>query len=367
MSLTAAEALRAAVPRLVAAGVEDAPRDARRLLAHALGIAADRVTLHLGDVLTPEQGTAFDQAIAARAARQPVAQIVGQRSFWGRDFAVTRDTLDPRPETECLIEAALCEPYSRVIDLGTGTGCLLLTSLAERPSATGIGTDTSGAALAVARGNAERLGLAARAEFVGADWWQGVTGRFDLILSNPPYIAQDELAGLAPEVRDWEPMAALSPGGDGLDAYRALAGGCPRASGTGRAHHRGNRPDPGPRGRHDVRNRRSGCHRGAAGSGWPRPGRDRAFRLVSARIARHMGRLPGEKPRIRRKSCSFPLSASPARAFRGVARVDVKSSALFARKLHLPLTRPRNYTAHPGRQREAGQIKAAMAPTHEST
>lgn len=227
MSPTAAEALRAGLARLAAAAIEGAPRDARRLLAHALGIAPDRLTLHLADAITPAQAAAFDLAIAARAARQPVSQIVGERLFWGRAFRVSRDTLDPRPETETLIEAALAEPFARVLDLGTGTGCILLTCLAERPQATGLGVDLSAAALDVAQDNARRLDLAARAEFRLSDWFAAVTGRFDLILSNPPYIAADEMPGLAPEVRDWEPHLALTPGGDGLNAYRALAAGAP--------------------------------------------------------------------------------------------------------------------------------------------
>lgn len=225
---TAAGALRTAVSRLAAADVEDPARDARRLLAHAMGIAPDRLTLHLSDPLTEAQESAFEAALAARRARQPVSQITGRREFWGRSFRVTRDTLDPRPETECLIAAALEAPFARVLDLGTGTGCLLLTCLAERPAATGLGSDLSEAALAVARENAQALGLNERAEFRRADWWEGIEGRFDLILSNPPYIAEAEMAGLAPEVRDWEPRGALTPGGDGLDAYRAIAAGARR-------------------------------------------------------------------------------------------------------------------------------------------
>jgi release factor glutamine methyltransferase len=162
-----------------------------------------------------------------------VAQITGQRAFWGRQFRVTAEVLDPRPETECLIEAALALRWSRVLDLGTGSGCILLTLLAERKSATGLGTDISAAALAVARGNAAGLGLASRAEFRLADWWQGVEGRFDLIVANPPYIAAAEMADLAPEVRLWEPAGALSPGGDGLAAYRALAAGALEHLGPG--------------------------------------------------------------------------------------------------------------------------------------
>ncbi|HSF64268.1 MAG TPA: peptide chain release factor N(5)-glutamine methyltransferase [Paracoccaceae bacterium] len=214
-----------AVPRLAAAGVEGAARDARVLMAHALGIGADRVVLVAGDALAPEAEAAFAAAVAARVARQPVAQITGRRLFWGREFRVTRDVLDPRPETETLIAAALEAPFARVLDMGTGSGAILCTLLAERPGATGLGTDLSAAALTIARGNAEALGLGGRAEFVLSDWWADVAGQFDLIVSNPPYIAADEMADLAPEVRDWEPAMALTPGGDGLDAYRAICAG----------------------------------------------------------------------------------------------------------------------------------------------
>lgn len=221
--MTAAEALRAAIPRLRAAGVEEAPRDARILLAHALGIAQDRLTLHLPDEMTASQARSYEEAIVARLARQPVAQILGQRQFWGLGFRVTRDTLDPRPETETLVAAALKAPFHRMLDLGTGTGCILLACLHDRPEARGLGVDLSPAALEVARGNARALGLASRAEFLLSDWFSAVPGRFDLIVSNPPYIAAEEMAALAPEVRDWEPHLALTPGGDGLGPYRILA------------------------------------------------------------------------------------------------------------------------------------------------
>lgn len=224
--MTAAEALRAAVPRLRDAGVDDPARDARALLAHAMGLPPDRLTLHLPDTLDAAQETAFLAAIAARAARQPVAQITGQRLFWGRAFRVTPDTLDPRPETERLVEEALSRPFVRMLDLGTGTGCILISCLLGMKMATGLGTDLSAAALAVAEANAARHGLT-RARFQQGDWFAGIPGRFDLIVSNPPYIAQGEMAGLAPEVRDWEPHGALTPGGDGLDAYRAIARGAP--------------------------------------------------------------------------------------------------------------------------------------------
>jgi release factor glutamine methyltransferase len=223
--MTGNDALRAAIPRLQAAGIADAVRDARVLLAHAMGIAADRLTLHLPDRLSEEAMVAFEAALAARLNRQPVAQITGGRLFWGRRFKVTQDTLDPRPETEILVQEALRRPFVKMLDLGTGTGCILLSCLAEMPLASGVGTDISNAALAVAAENARTLGLGARAQLIRSDWFSNVTGQFDLIVSNPPYIAAAEMKGLAPEVLDWEPHLALSPGGDGLDAYRAIARG----------------------------------------------------------------------------------------------------------------------------------------------
>ncbi|MCL4676536.1 MAG: peptide chain release factor N(5)-glutamine methyltransferase, partial [Pararhodobacter sp.] len=158
----------------------------------------------------------------------PISQITGRRAFWGRDFIVTPDVLDPRPETETLVAAALQQPFSSVLDLGTGSGALLLTLLAERPRARGLGVDLSPRALAVAARNADHLGVADRARLVVSDWWSAVEGRFDLIVSNPPYIAAADMARLSPEVRLHEPHLALTPGGDGLEAYRritALASG----------------------------------------------------------------------------------------------------------------------------------------------
>lgn len=225
MSASVAAALREAVATLRAAGVADPARDARRLLAHATGCAPERLLLAPERPLCAGAAARLAAALAARAARQPISQITGQRLFWGRPFRVTRDTLDPRPETECLIERALTLPFAHVLDLGTGTGCILLTLLAERPGAEGLGTDLSAAALAVAVANADALGFAGRARFRQANWFAGLSGRYDLIVSNPPYIAAAEMAGLAPEVRDWEPAMALSPGGDGLDACRAIVRG----------------------------------------------------------------------------------------------------------------------------------------------
>ncbi|WP_092499506.1 peptide chain release factor N(5)-glutamine methyltransferase [Meinhardsimonia xiamenensis] len=225
--MTGTEALARATRRLAAAGVEGPERDARILLAHALGVDRGRLLLALPAPLPAEALERFEAAVSARAARQPVAQITGQRLFRGLRLKVTPDVLDPRPETETLVEVALAAPFGRVLDLGTGSGAILLALLAERPGATGLGIDISDAALAVARENAEVLGLAQRAAFRRADWWEGVEGRFDLIVSNPPYIAAEEVARLAPETRDWEPRQALTPGADALAAYRVIAAGAP--------------------------------------------------------------------------------------------------------------------------------------------
>ena len=221
--MTGTQALRLAVERLRNAGVEDAARDARILLAHSLGRPADRLTLHLTDPVPPEAAARFDAALTARTRRQPVSQITGQRLFWGRSFRVTPDVLDPRPETEVLIATALEQPFRKILDLGTGSGCILLSCLADRPIAHGTGVDLSPSALAIAADNADRLGLAARAGFLLSDWCQAVVDRYDLIISNPPYITAAEMPFLAPEVRLWEPAMALTPGGDGLDAYRIIA------------------------------------------------------------------------------------------------------------------------------------------------
>ncbi|MFM2356143.1 MAG: hypothetical protein RLZZ528_1879 [Pseudomonadota bacterium] len=227
MTATIAQTLRDGVARLAAGGIEDAAGDARRLIAHALGLDPSRLILVSPDPFPDAAAAAWHNAIAARLRRQPVAQITGLRAFYGHDFRVTPDTLDPRPETELLVDLALSRPFARLLDLGTGTGCILLSCLAANRAATGIGTDLSEAALAVATGNAARLGLSSRAHFRRSDWFAEVPERFDLIVSNPPYIAEAEMAALAPEVRDWEPRMALTPGGDGLAAYRAIARGAP--------------------------------------------------------------------------------------------------------------------------------------------
>ncbi|MEM1351468.1 MAG: peptide chain release factor N(5)-glutamine methyltransferase [Pseudomonadota bacterium] len=220
---TAAEAMVAATARLRAAGVPDPARDARLLLAHAAQVDAARITLIAPEDITPDIAERFDQLVALRAVRVPVSQLVGARAFYGRRFEVTRDVLDPRPETETLVEAALATPFSSVLDLGVGSGCLLVTLLAERPDATGLGVDISEAACLQASANAVLHGVADRAEIRRSDWLEAVESRFDLIVSNPPYLSAGEMARLQPEVREHEPRGALTDGSDGLSAYRVIA------------------------------------------------------------------------------------------------------------------------------------------------
>lgn len=229
MSQTVATMLGAAVAQLAAAGIPDPARDARRLLAAALEIEPDRVTLLRNDAVPHRAGARFAQMLGQRVGWQPVAQIVGLRTFWGREFEVTRDVLDPRPETETLIARALDGPAAeRIVDLGTGSGALLVTLLAEWPSARGLGTDTSPAALAVAARNAARHVVGARATFRQADWTAGVHEVFDVVVCNPPYIAAAEMMHLPRDVHDWEPHDALSPGPSGLESYVAIAQGLGR-------------------------------------------------------------------------------------------------------------------------------------------
>jgi release factor glutamine methyltransferase len=215
--------------RLAEAGIETAALDARLLLMHALAI--DQVALISGSMraLSGEELERIEALVRRRLAGETVARIVGEREFYGRAFAVTADTLEPRPDTETLIEAAFAvcadRPPRRILDLGTGTGILVVTLLAAFPDATGVAVDLSPAALAVAMENTRRHGVAARACFLVSDWFAGIGGRFDLIVSNPPYIPEAAIGALSPEVRDGDPRLALSGGVDGLDAYRAIAGG----------------------------------------------------------------------------------------------------------------------------------------------
>lgn len=229
MSATIATALARATRRLADAGVASAALDARVILGHVLGAGPEMLVggergLEATDVAR------YEALIARRARREPTAYVVGEREFWSLAFTVTAATLTPRPETETLVGAVLDRvdrgrPLS-LLDLGTGTGCLLLALLSELPAAHGIGVELSEAAVRVAQGNAARLGLGARAGFVVGDWSQAIGGVFDVVVANPPYVATGELDGLAPEVRA-EPILALDGGTDGLDAVRAIVPALP--------------------------------------------------------------------------------------------------------------------------------------------
>lgn len=220
---TAAQAMATATARLRAAGVPDPARDARLLLAHAARVDAARVTLIAPEEIAPEIAERFEHLVSLRAVRVPVSQLIGARAFYGRDFKVSREVLDPRPETETLVELALADPFERVLDLGVGSGCILVTLLAERETATGVGADLSEGACLHASANAVLHGVAERAEIIRSDWFAEVEGRFDLIVSNPPYLSQAEMADVAPELRDHEPAMALSDAADGLSVYRIIA------------------------------------------------------------------------------------------------------------------------------------------------
>jgi release factor glutamine methyltransferase len=227
---TIAEVLRVATARLNEAGIDGARLDARLLLAEALGKDNTWLFNNAPDELPAEAEAAYAGLLERRLQRQPISLILGRREFWSLDFTVTEDTLAPRPDSETVIEAVLADLADRqkplsVLDLGTGTGCLLLALLSELPRATGTGVDLNPDTLAVARSNAQRLGFGGRTLFLRSNWWDNVEGRFDVILSNPPYIPSADIAGLEPEVALFEPLGALDGGADGLDAYRLLAAG----------------------------------------------------------------------------------------------------------------------------------------------
>ncbi len=226
MSLGAAAVLHAGAARLRAAGIEEARREARLLLAHCMGIGAETLFAHPQTEVGEAAAAAFEAGVRRREAREPLSHILGRREFWGLSFAVGGDVLDPRPDTETVVALALAlgRP-ERILDLGTGSGAILCALLHELPEAIGIGADRSEAALAIARGNAAALGLGDRAGFVLSDWGAAADGRFDLVVSNPPYIRSLDIGGLAPEVARFEPRVALDGGADGLDAYRAIADG----------------------------------------------------------------------------------------------------------------------------------------------
>lgn len=244
---TLARLLTAATDRLNRAGVATPRLDAETLLAAAMNLSRLQMLMVADRPVSSDVQAAFDALLARRIDHQPISQILGRREFWSLDFKVTSDTLTPRPDSETLVDAALqrldrhgisrLAPL-RLLDLGVGTGCLLLSLLHECPNAWGLGIDRSLAAARVAAENARRLDLSDRVAFLVGDWAAAVriaghAPPFDLVISNPPYIPASVIAGLDADVRDHEPHLALSGGADGLDPYRILAGEFPRLLGKG--------------------------------------------------------------------------------------------------------------------------------------
>ena len=220
-------ALDRAAERLARAGIDLARHEARLLLAHSTGLSKARQIADPDHLLGDAAQTQFEDLIARRENREPMSHLTGEREFWSLLFCVGSAVLDPRPDSETLVEAAFeifPDPDSicSVLDLGTGSGCLLLSVLKNRSKAHGIGIDVSPEALRIAAHNADRLDLSQRARFVCGDWGTAVDESFDLILCNPPYITTGDLANLAPEVTRYEPRTALDGGADGLAAYRNL-------------------------------------------------------------------------------------------------------------------------------------------------
>jgi release factor glutamine methyltransferase len=212
---------------LEAAGVTTPVLDSRALVEEAAGVARIEIVTDPYRELSGEEIERLEALTARRVKREPLAYVLGRKEFWTLTLRVTADVLTPRPETETIVEAALqvlpADRPAEIVDLGVGSGAILLSLLTERPWARGLGVDVSAAALDVARDNAAQLGLAGRASFRLGDWAAGLEGPFDLIVSNPPYVRSGDIAGLEPEVSTFEPRLALDGGGDGLDAYRVLA------------------------------------------------------------------------------------------------------------------------------------------------
>lgn len=225
--MTIRQRLEHAIASLKSAGVINAERDARILLAHVRGCDVGRISLILSDPddWTQAQSDQFENSLIQRQQGKPVSKIIGRKSFWKADFWVTEDVLDPRPDTETLVELALQTPFRHVLDLGTGSGCIVISLLLDQPGATGLGVDVSDAALAVAQENARRLDCKG-VNFQRSDWFSAVSGTFDLIVSNPPYIAAPEMRDLDPTVALYDPVISLTDHGDGLTAYRVIAQNC---------------------------------------------------------------------------------------------------------------------------------------------
>ena len=226
MSATTIGALRREIAAMLAATSTTAALDARLLVAHGLGLTSDAVLAGETEAVTVAHAAKVRQLAERRRAGEPVARILGEWEFYGLPFFLSPETLVPRPDTETVVDAVLADRKHddaiAVLDLGTGSGAILIALLHELPHATGVGIDKAKGAVATAKRNAERNGVAGRATFHVGDWGQGVTQRFDVVVSNPPYIERNEIAALAVEVREHDPHLALDGGEDGLDAVRAI-------------------------------------------------------------------------------------------------------------------------------------------------
>ena len=222
--MTLSEFLTLAATRLQQAGVDQPRIDARLLIGHALNLDRAQMLSQATRILTQEEIARVTPLLDRRAQREPVARILGTRAFWSLSFGLNEATLEPRPDSEILIETALrLKPDARrILDLGTGSGCLLLSCLHDMREATGLGIDLNPRAVEQAAQNAAALGLASRARFRQGNWGEGLQEKFDLILSNPPYIPAGDIPHLMPEVRAYDPLLALDGGADGLAPYRAL-------------------------------------------------------------------------------------------------------------------------------------------------
>jgi release factor glutamine methyltransferase len=224
---TVQAALDDVAARLKTAGIDRPQAEARILLEAAIGIDRAAIIARPERSLLDSQRHDLEAMTARRCAREPISRILGRKEFWSLSFAVTPATLDPRPDSETLVAAVLeriADPGAErdILDLGTGTGCLLLALLSELPRAHGTGVDIDSRAVEVAAANAEQLGLSKRARFVVGNWARDISARFDVVVSNPPYVESKAIEGLAPEVSNHDPRRALDGGLDGLDAYRAL-------------------------------------------------------------------------------------------------------------------------------------------------
>ena len=235
---TIGAAIAEAASTLAAAGFDEPRRRARRLVAAALRLSAAEIFGYPERELDEAGRARVIELVRRTLAHEPLSRVLGVREFWGLEFRLSADALDPRPETETVVEAVLARLPERgrayrILDLGTGSGCLLLALLSELPAAYGVGVERAPGAAATARENAVALGLIKQAGFVVGDWAGAIAGRFDIVVTNPPYIATDSIAALPTEVRDFDPHRALDGGPDGLDAYRAIAADLPRLLSTG--------------------------------------------------------------------------------------------------------------------------------------